>query len=136
MQIKPSICSLLLALMCVPVTSSATIVFSIAIAPPPLPLYEQPLCPGDGYIWTPGYWVYSDDGGYFWVPGRWVLVPEPGLLWTPGYWAWSDGFFIFHEGYWGPLVGFYGGIYYGFGYSGFAMTEGIGKMVLSSTTGQ
>jgi len=104
--------------MSVPATSSAAIIFSIAIAPPPLPLYEQPLCPGEGYIWTPGYWAYSDDGGYFWVPGTWVLVPEPGLLWTPGYWAWSDGLFIFHEGYWGPLVGFYGGIYYGFGYFG------------------
>jgi hypothetical protein len=26
--------------------------------------------------------------------------------------------FIFHEGYWGPYVGFYGGIVYGFGYEG------------------
>ena len=25
---------------------------------------------------------------------------------------------IFHEGYWGPHVGFYGGIDYGFGYTG------------------
>jgi hypothetical protein len=80
-------------------------------------VYEQPLCPGDGYIWTPGYWAYSDDG-FFWVPGTWVLVPEPGLLWTPGYWGWADGFFIFHQGYWGPYVGFYGGIVYGFGYEG------------------
>jgi hypothetical protein len=23
--------------------------------PPDLPTYEQPMCPGDGYIWTPGY---------------------------------------------------------------------------------
>src|ERR1017187_5997813 len=23
--------------------------------PPALPVYEQPLCPGDGYLWTPGY---------------------------------------------------------------------------------
>jgi len=23
-------------------------------APPPLPQYEQPVCPGEGYIWTPG----------------------------------------------------------------------------------
>jgi hypothetical protein len=26
--------------------------------------------------------------------------------------------FFFHEGYWGPQVGFYGGINYGFGYGG------------------
>ena len=28
---------------------------SIGIAPPPLGVYEQPMCPGDGYLWTPGY---------------------------------------------------------------------------------
>ena len=25
-------------------------------APPPLPDYDQPQAPGDGYLWTPGYW--------------------------------------------------------------------------------
>src|SRR5712692_7046270 len=96
---------------------------SIRVGPPVLPVYEQPFCPGEGYIWTPGYWAYGDYG-FFWVPGTWVLVPEPGLLWTPGYWGWSDGFFIFHEGYWGPHVGFYGGIFYGFGYDGFGYEGG------------
>jgi len=97
--------SLLLAVLvlALPVKSSAAIIFSVTIAPPPLPVYEQPLCPGEGYIWTPGYWAYGDFG-YFWVPGTWVLVPEPGLLWTPGYWGWGDGVYIFHEGYWGPHV--------------------------------
>ncbi len=98
--------------------SFAQIGISIRIGPPALPVYEQPLCPGDGYIWTPGYWAYGPDG-YFWVPGTWVLAPEPGYLWTPGYWAWGPGgFFVFHEGYWGLHVGFYGGINYGFGYFG------------------
>jgi len=32
------------------------------VAPPELPAYEQPMCPGDGYIWTPGYWAW--DGEY------------------------------------------------------------------------
>lgn len=41
-----------------------------------------------------------------------------GFLWTPGYWGWGGNAFIFHEGYWGPQVGFYGGINYGFGYGG------------------
>jgi hypothetical protein len=100
-----------------PVASSAGIILSIGIAPPPLPVYEQPLCPGEGYIWTPGYWAYADDG-YFWVPGTWVMAPEPGFLWTPGYWGWGDAVFVFHEGYWAPHIGFYGGINYGFGYVG------------------
>ncbi len=91
---------------------------SVTFGPPPLPVYEQPLCPGDGYIWTPGYWAWSDDGDYYWVPGTWVLAPEVGFLWTPPYWGWADGGFVFYDGYWGPHVGFYGGINYGFGYFG------------------
>jgi hypothetical protein len=96
--------------------SFAQIGVSIRIAPPMLPVYEQPICPGDGYIWTPGYWGYGDD--YYWVPGEWVMAPEPGDLWTPGYWGWGDGGYFFNDGYWGPEVGFYGGINYGFGYFG------------------
>jgi len=41
-----------------------------------------------------------------------------GFLWTPPYWAWVDGGFVFYDGYWGPHVGFYGGIVNGFGYFG------------------
>lgn len=92
---------------------------SITIAPPALPVYEQPICPSDGYIWTPGYWYWDDDADdYYWVPGTWVEAPEVGFLWTPGWWGWGGDAFIFHEGYWGPEVGFYGGINYGFGYFG------------------
>jgi hypothetical protein len=91
----------------------------IAIGPPMLPVYEQPICPGDGYLWTPGYWAYDDSvSDYYWVPGTWVLAPEEGYLWTPGYWGWGDGGYLFYDGYWGPTVGFYGGINYGFGYWG------------------
>ena len=109
---------LAIVMLALPAISSAGIIFSIGIAPPPLPVYEQPVCPGDGYMWTPGYWAYDDVDGYFWVPGTWVLIPEPGFLWTPGYWGWENAVFIFHEGYWGPHIGFYGGIDYGFGYVG------------------
>lgn len=90
---------------------------SINTAPPALPVYEQPECPSPGYMWVPGYWSYGDDG-YYWVPGLWVMAPRPGLLWTPGYWGWSDGFYVWHEGYWGRHVGFYGGVCYGYGYTG------------------
>jgi len=90
---------------------------SVRIGPPPLPVYAQPICPGPGYIWTPGYWAWDDDDGYYWVPGTWVVAPV-GMLWTPGYWGWGGGFYVWHGGYWGPHVGFYGGINYGFGYGG------------------
>jgi len=91
---------------------------SVRIGPPPLPVYEQPICPGEGYMWTPGYWAWSDDDGYYWVPGTWVEAPEAGLLWTPGYWGWNDGAYLWNAGYWGPQIGFYGGINYGYGYGG------------------
>jgi len=95
------------------------IAVSIDIAPPPLPDYAQPPPPGDGYLWTPGYWAWSpQDGDYYWVPGTWVLAPEPGELWTPGYWAFEGAGYFWHPGYWGPYVGFYGGLNYGFGYFG------------------
>jgi hypothetical protein len=116
-----SIRSLLFALvlLAISATSSAQIGFgvSIRVAPPELPVYEQPIAPGDGYIWTPGYWAYGDDD-YYWVPGAWVMAPEVGYLWTPGYWGWGDNGYLFHDGYWGTQVGFYGGINYGYGYGG------------------
>lgn len=105
------------ALMLVPAASFAGVFISVNIAPPVLPVYTQPLCPGDGYIWTPGYWAYGPDG-YYWVPGVWVRPPVVGYLWTPGYWGWSGSAYIFHAGYWGPHIGFYGGVNYGFGYTG------------------
>jgi hypothetical protein len=79
---------LALLIMAIPAASFGQIGIRISIGPPALPVYDQPLCPGDGYIWTPGYW------------------------------GWSDGGYLFNEGYWGPTVGFYGGINYGYGYWG------------------
>ena len=96
---------------------------SVRVGPPPLPVYAQPICPGPGYFWTPGYWAWDDDDGYYWVPGTWVVAPV-GLLWTPGYWGWGGGVYMWHAGYWGPHVGFYGGINYGFGYGGVGFVGG------------
>jgi len=107
-----------LAAMALASGSSAQMVdVTVAIAPPELPVYDQPEIPGPGYIWTPGFWEYGPDG-YYWVPGTWVEPPTVGLLWTPGYWGWRDGFYVWHAGYWGPRIGYYGGINYGFGYVG------------------
>lgn len=111
--------SLVLLLLGTAAASLGQFAVSVAFAPPALPVYEQPLCPGEGYIWTPGYWAWDDDAGdYYWVPGTWVLAPEVGYLWTPPWWGWGGEAFIFHEGFWGPRVGFYGGVNYGFGYFG------------------
>jgi hypothetical protein len=85
--------------------------------PPPLPQYSQPPCPGNGYLWTPGYWSYAPQG-YFWVPGVWAWPPQVGFLWTPGYWGFMAGMYRYNYGSWGQYVGYYGGINYGFGYVG------------------
>jgi hypothetical protein len=116
---SPFIRSLLLALTLLgaPAASSAEVFVSVALAPPPLPVYVQPVVPAPGYIWVPGYWAYGPEG-YYWVPGTWVFAPYVGALWTPGYWGWDGGYYIWNAGYWGPRVGFYGGINYGFGYFG------------------
>jgi hypothetical protein len=91
--------------------------------PPPLPDYDQPPAPGDGYLWTPGYWAWAPTG-YYWVPGAWVQAPYEGALWTPGYWGFWHNHYGFYRGYWGPHIGFYGGVDYGFGYVGFGYQGG------------
>ena len=112
-------------LLAIPTASQAQVAVgvSVHIGPPVLPVYAQPVIPGPGYIWAPGYWAYGPDG-YFWVPGTWVFPPVVGVLWTPGYWGWGGGLYVWHPGYWGPHVGFYGGINYGFGYTGVGFVGG------------
>jgi hypothetical protein len=122
-HIRSIICLLFaLTVVTVPVAGRAQIIdVNITIAPPELPIYDQPPLPAMGYIWMPGYWAWGPDG-YFWVPGTWVLPPQTGLLWTPGYWGWRDGF--------------YGGINYGFGYTGVGYAGGRwngGVFVYNST---
>ena len=70
---------LAIAMLFVSTAAFAQVSVSVTIAPPELPVYDQPLCPGEGYIWTPGYWAW-DGEDYYWVPGTWVLAPEVGFL--------------------------------------------------------
>jgi len=105
------------ALLLTPAAANARVFVSVGFAPPVIPVHAQPIAPGYGYIWTPGYWAYGDDG-YYWVDGEWVYPPYVGALWTPGYWGWGGGAYLWYPGYWGRRVGYYGGINYGFGYFG------------------
>jgi hypothetical protein len=106
-------------ILAIPATLFGQIGIRVTVGPPMLPVYEQPLCPGEGYLWTPGYWAYNPEvSDYFWVPGTWVMAPRVGFLWTPGYWGYREGGYYFNEGYWGEHVGFYGGVHYGYGYYG------------------
>jgi hypothetical protein len=96
---------------------SAAADLSASAQPPPLPDTDQPPCPEEGDLWVPGYWAW-DGVNYYWVPGEWVFPPRVAVFWTPGYWAYAGSVFVFHRGYWGPQVGYYGGVHYGFGYEG------------------
>src|SRR5580704_1516833 len=93
----------------------ANVEVKVHVVPPELPVYVQPPCPTEGFLWTPGYWAWAP-AGYYWVPGTWVMPPSAGVLWTPGYWGWANGAYLWHAGYWGPHIGFYGGVNYGYGY--------------------
>jgi hypothetical protein len=115
---------IMVPMLTLPVAQAQVGVFlSVHIAPPALPVYEQPPLPAPGYLWTPGYWSYGD-AGYFWVPGVWVQPPSAGLLWTPGYWGYAGGVYGWRSGYWGPHIGFYGGVNYGYGYGGVGFVGG------------
>jgi WXXGXW repeat (2 copies) len=108
----------LIAMAPLPAAAQTSVGLSVQIAPPMLPIYAQPPMPQSGYIWTPGYWDWTQATGYYWVPGTWILPPSVGMLWTPPYWGWADNAYLFHAGYWGPQVGYYGGVNYGYGYGG------------------
>src|SRR5580658_7936939 len=85
-----------LLLLTLPVMSMAQVGINISVnlAPPELPVYEQPPIPAVGYLWTPGYW--GSNGGAF----------------------------VWNEGYWGTQMGFYGGVNYGYGYGGVGFEGG------------
>jgi hypothetical protein len=118
---------LLLGLVPAAATAQVSVGIGIGVAvhtpPPMLPVYVQPPIPGEGYMWTPGYWAWGE-AGYYWVPGVWVRPPMVGVLWTPGYWGFAGGVYGWHAGYWGPHIGFYGGVNYGFGYGGVGFVGG------------
>ncbi len=119
---------LMLAMVAAPTPSYARVSVGVFVnfGPPALPVYVQPPCPAPGYIWTPGYWAWDPAYGYYWVPGTWVPAPFIGAMWTPGYWGYDDDDdgYRWYPGYWGFSVGFYGGINYGFGYTGYGYYGG------------
>lgn len=129
-------CLLLALLMLVSLRSlSAQVAISVSFGPPALPVYEQPLCPAEGYIWTPGYWAWDPDyGDYYWVPGTWVLAPEVGYLWTPPWWGWEGGAFLFHTGIGARISDSMAASITVSATSVTALREVAGKAIISSTT--
>src|SRR5690348_7320230 len=48
--------TLMLALAPKPASADVHLGVFVSFAPPELPVYVQPVCPADGYLWTPGFW--------------------------------------------------------------------------------
>lgn len=49
--------------------AQAQVGFEVRVGPPAPVYYDAyvPPCPGEGFVWTPGYYA-----GRAWVPGRWI----------------------------------------------------------------
>ena len=91
--------------------------------PPPLPEYTQPPCPAPGYIWTPGYWSYAPQG-YYWVPGGLDATAAAGLPVDAGFLGIRSRRVSIQLRLLGPAYGYYGGINYGYGYTGMGYQGG------------
>lgn len=69
--------------------------------PPPPPRYEPVPAPRFGYVWAPGYWMWSPRmHRHVWVGGRWVRG-RPGWRYLPPHWVQGPhGNWRFNDGYW------------------------------------
>jgi hypothetical protein len=78
--------------------AQAQVAFAVGIgrpAPVAVPVVGYggyiPPCPGDGFVWTPGYYA-----GSVWVPGRWIhhdryFVAHRDYRFDHGYRGWDHG---------------------------------------------
>ena len=74
----------------------------VVIAKPARPkvIVKRPNRSRRGYIWTEGYWQWSNFyNNYIWIEGNWRLIKK-GHHWMSGYWEVSPGGFFWVEGYW------------------------------------
>ncbi len=71
----------------------------IGTPPPPLRYEVQPPIPGEGYVWTDGYWNWGGNR-YIWVPGRWQRPPYAGAYWSHPHYDHYDRGWQMHEGHW------------------------------------
>ena len=105
-----------------PLGAWAQVSVSVTIAPPPLPLYAQPPIPGEGYLWTPGYWALGSGGAAttIWVPGTWVdAAQRRACCGRRATGRFSERRLLLARRLLGlSSVGYYGGLNYGYGYNG------------------
>ena len=71
----------------------------IGTPPPPLRYEVDPPMPGQGFVWTDGYWNWVGTL-YIWVPGRWQRPPYAGAYWSHPHYDHYDRGWVVHEGHW------------------------------------
>jgi hypothetical protein len=71
----------------------------VARTPPAIRVETQPVAPGAGYIWTPGYWRWTG-ADYVWVSGSWVVPPRTTAVWVRGQWVRRTGGWMWIPGHW------------------------------------
>src|ERR1700722_15994699 len=85
------------AMLAVPAFSQVGIY--IGRTPPPLRYEVRPQAPGEGYVWTEGYWG-NQDGRYVWVGGRWQRPPYAGAYYRHPHCDHYQQGWRMHEGHW------------------------------------
>ena len=71
----------------------------VRLAPPPNRVEVISPQPGEIYVWTSGFWLWSDQV-YVWSPGRWVRAPKAGTVWVPGEWRSTPRGYYWSPGRW------------------------------------
>lgn len=71
------------------------------LTPPPPARFERRPPPRAGYVWAPGYWIWSQRlHRHVWGNGRWLRV-RPGQRYVPArWWQGPHGHWHFSAGYW------------------------------------
>lgn len=83
-----------------PSSAGSYVAVNIGVAPP-APIYEVVPPPRVGYVWGPGYWIWSAPAHrHIWVHGNWIRV-RPGYIYRPPQWNRYGNGWRFREGYWG-----------------------------------
>jgi len=65
---------------------------------PPAPMQVEMPPPRPGYLWTPGYWGWSN-GRHVWLSGSW-LRERPGYAYWQPRWVVRDGRWWLQRGQW------------------------------------
>jgi hypothetical protein len=71
----------------------------IGVPPPPYRLEAYGAAPGEGFLWTPGYYAWRG-GSYEWIGGSWLRPPGVGYGWIEPRYVSVGGRYFLQPGRW------------------------------------